>query len=272
MTKALADAQSRYTRISSSRVGRVGPRWVLSTSGYRVRGSPGHARSHAHASRCVEEARADQISATQPCVSRSRPAQTAGAKSGPPVTHPPAPYGRWGLSSALRLRRATRPTSRRAASGLRPESHDEPKVQRTSSMTGNVAIATKLTAEGYGGQSGSAYRRSGGFGLCESTRATGPAQAPARICREKKRRHKFARRLQRQRRCGPAWRPPYSAWSSMKISSAVSKSRPRCSPSPLGGQLRSAALIADATDCSSLGDVRATGRSAPPLLQYRGED
>lgn len=51
-------------------------------------------------------------------------------------------------------------------------------------MTGNVAIATNLTAEGYGGQSGSAYRRSGRFTYRESTRATGPAQAPARVYRE----------------------------------------------------------------------------------------
>jgi hypothetical protein len=108
------------------------------------------------------------------------------------ASHPlPAPCGRWRLSSALRLRRATRPTSRRAASGLRRESHDEAKVQRTRSMTGNVAIDTKLTAEGYGGQSGSAYRRSGRFTHRESTRATGPAQAPARICRERKRRPKM---------------------------------------------------------------------------------
>jgi hypothetical protein len=108
------------------------------------------------------------------------------------ASHPlPAPCGPWRLSSALRLRRATSPTSRRAASGLRRESHDEPKVQRTRSMTGNVAIDTKLTAEGYGGQSGSAYRRSGRFTHRESTRATGPAQAPARICRERKRRPKM---------------------------------------------------------------------------------
>ena len=112
---------------------------------------------------------------------------------------PPPPGGRWRLSSALRLRRATRPTSRRAASGLGRESHDEPKVQRTRSMTGNVAIETKLAAEGYGGQSGSAYRRSGRFTYRESTRATGPAQAPARIYRDKKRRHKNARRSQRHR-------------------------------------------------------------------------
>jgi hypothetical protein len=105
----------------------------------------------------------EQISATQPCASRSVTRANSRTEERA-ASHPrPAPCGRWRLSSAPRLRRATSPTSRRAASRLRRESHDEPKVQRTLSMTGNVAIETKLTEEGYGGQGGSAYRRSGRF-------------------------------------------------------------------------------------------------------------
>jgi hypothetical protein len=53
----------------------------------------------------------------------------------------------------------------------------------------------QLGGETHGvGQSGSAYRRSGRFTNRESTRATGPAQAPARLYRVKQRRHKNARR------------------------------------------------------------------------------
>lgn len=108
-------------------------------------------------------------------------AQTAGAKSGPPVLHPRP------LRAVVTQFRSSAPACDKAnfqKSGTRSrqESHDEPKVQRTQSMTGKVAIPTRLTAEGYGGQSGSAYRRSGRFTYRESTRATGPAQAPARIC------------------------------------------------------------------------------------------
>lgn len=123
-------------------------------------------------------------------------AQTAGAKSGPPVLHPRP------LRAVVTQFRSSAPACDKAnfqKSGTRSrqESHDEPKVQRTQSMTGKVAIPTRLTAEGYGGQSGSAYRRSGRFTYRESTRATGPAQAPARTYRDKKRRHKNARRPQR---------------------------------------------------------------------------
>ena len=141
----------------------------------------------------------EQISTTQPCVSRSRSAQTAGAKERAASHHFPPPAAGGDRVPLFRLRRATRPTSRRAASGLRRESHDEPKVQRTRSMTGNVAIHTKLTAEGYGGQSGSAYRRSGRFGT--------PANRPVRRV-QRKRRLAFTaketsaqRRLSRYERC-----------------------------------------------------------------------
>ena len=155
------------------------------------------------------------------------PAGRANCRSEERAASPPlpAPCGRWGLSSALRLRRATRPTSRRAASGLGRESHDEPKVQRTRSMTGNVAIETKLAAEGYGGQSGSAYRRSGRFTYRESTRATGPAQAPARICPKKKRRHKNARRPQRH----TAGRSP----AQQKMNACQTRSRRESHPRPV---------------------------------------
>jgi hypothetical protein len=65
------------------------------------------------------------------------------------ASHPlPTPCGRWRQSSALRLRRATRPTSRRAASGLGRESHDEPKVQRTQSMTGKSCNPNKIDRRG----------------------------------------------------------------------------------------------------------------------------
>ena len=107
-----------------------------------------------------------------------RPAQTAGAKSGP-VIHFLSPLQAVETEFRSSAPACDKTNYQKSGTRSRQESHDEPKVQRTQSMTGNVALATNPSAEGYGGQSGSAYRRSGRFGT--------PANRPVRRVQRKRR-------------------------------------------------------------------------------------
>ena len=108
-----------------------------------------------------------------------RPAQTAGAKSGP-VIHFLSPLQAVETEFRSSAPACDKTNYQKSGTRSRQESHDEPKVQRTQSMTGKSCNPTRLTAGGYGGQSGSAYRRSGrhfpAIDPCD-----GSSAAPARI-------------------------------------------------------------------------------------------
>ena len=161
------------------------------------------------------------------------PAQTAGAKSGA-ASHP-LPRPQTGVLVETEFR-SSAPACDRAdfqKSGIRSKTRCRTTSRRSSAAhsDGNVAIATKPPAEDYGGQSGSAYRRSGRFGT--------PANRPVRRVQRKrrlalprkKRRRKDARRQQRH----PGGWSPTQHRNDARVAArktAEARSEPICNPRP----------------------------------------